>query len=132
MSKLSSILCIGGGPEGLYFALIMKKLNPATRVTVVERNRPFDTFDLGVVFSDQTLGNAAGIKTITVGAISKADHAWAQDEAAPLHSRAVTWPHPYQSGREQLYRETARQRQTPSQRQPPAVVIALGVNGEAR
>ncbi len=51
------IVCIGGGPAGLYFALLMKKRNPAYAVSVVERNRPYDTFGWGVVFSDQTLGN---------------------------------------------------------------------------
>jgi anthraniloyl-CoA monooxygenase len=51
------IICIGGGPAGLYFGLLMKKQNPAHEVTVVERNRPYDTFGWGVVFSDQTLGN---------------------------------------------------------------------------
>ena len=49
------IVCIGGGPAGLYFALLMKKLNPAHSVTVVERNRPYDTFGWGVVFSDATM-----------------------------------------------------------------------------
>jgi anthraniloyl-CoA monooxygenase len=51
------ITCIGGGPAGLYFALLMKKQDPSHRITVVERNRPYDTFGWGVVFSDQTLGN---------------------------------------------------------------------------
>jgi len=51
------IVCIGGGPAGLYFALLMKKQNPAHEITVLERNRPYDTFGWGVVFSDQTLGN---------------------------------------------------------------------------
>jgi len=50
------ITCIGGGPAGLYFALLMKKQNPAHEVTVLERNKPGDTFGWGVVFSDQTLG----------------------------------------------------------------------------
>jgi len=49
------IICIGGGPAGLYFALLMKKLDPAHRITVVERNRPYDTFGWGVVFSDATM-----------------------------------------------------------------------------
>ena len=53
------ITCIGGGPAGLYFALLMKKRDPAHDVTVLERNRPDDTFGWGVVFSDQTLGNSA-------------------------------------------------------------------------
>jgi anthraniloyl-CoA monooxygenase len=48
---------IGGGPAGLYFASLMKKAWPATRITVFERNRPDDTFGFGVVFSDQTLSN---------------------------------------------------------------------------
>lgn len=51
------IVCIGGGPAGLYFALLMKKQDPAHRIRVVERNKPYDTFGWGVVFSDQTLGN---------------------------------------------------------------------------
>jgi anthraniloyl-CoA monooxygenase len=46
---------IGGGPAGLYFAILMKKAFPQTRITVFERNRPDDTFGFGVVFSDQTL-----------------------------------------------------------------------------
>jgi anthraniloyl-CoA monooxygenase len=53
------IVCIGGGPAGLYLALLMKKADARHDITVVERNRPYDTFGWGVVFSDQTLGNLA-------------------------------------------------------------------------
>ncbi|HET6896004.1 MAG TPA: bifunctional salicylyl-CoA 5-hydroxylase/oxidoreductase [Candidatus Baltobacteraceae bacterium] len=52
-----NIVCVGGGPAGLYFGLLMKKANPQHRVRVVERNRPYDTFGWGVVFSDATLEN---------------------------------------------------------------------------
>ena len=46
---------IGGGPAGLYFAILMKKLQPGADITVYERNRADDTFGFGVVFSDATL-----------------------------------------------------------------------------
>ena len=51
------IVSIGGGPAGLYFALLMKKAEPRADIRVIERNRPDDTFGWGVVFSDETLGN---------------------------------------------------------------------------
>lgn len=50
------IAVIGGGPGGLYFAALMKQLDPAHEVTVWERNAASDTFGFGVVFSDETLG----------------------------------------------------------------------------
>ncbi|MFJ9520844.1 bifunctional salicylyl-CoA 5-hydroxylase/oxidoreductase [Kitasatospora sp. NPDC101801] len=49
------IAIAGGGPGGLYFAALMKQLDPAHEVTVWERNAPDDTFGFGVVFSDETL-----------------------------------------------------------------------------
>ena len=59
------IVCIGGGPAGALFRAADEKADPAHDITVVERNRPDDTFGWGVVFSDQTLGNlrAADAKT---------------------------------------------------------------------
>jgi anthraniloyl-CoA monooxygenase len=70
------ILCIGGGPAGLYFALLMKKQDPSHQITVVERNRPYDTFGWGVVFSDQTLGNLAEADAQTAQAIEAAFNHW--------------------------------------------------------
>ena len=49
------IAILGGGPAGLYFAILMKKAWPSHDVTIYERNRPDDTFGFGVVFSDATL-----------------------------------------------------------------------------
>ena len=48
---------IGGGPAGLYFALLMKRRTPEAEIVVFERNRPDDTFGFGVVFSDETLNH---------------------------------------------------------------------------
>ena len=49
------IAIVGGGPAGLYFAILMQQEWPGHAITVYERNRPDDTFGFGVVFSDQTL-----------------------------------------------------------------------------
>src|SRR5205823_12841525 len=47
---------VGGGPAGLYLSLLLKKADPASEVTVLERNAPDATFGWGVVFSEETLG----------------------------------------------------------------------------
>jgi anthraniloyl-CoA monooxygenase len=70
------IVCIGGGPSGLYFALLMKQQNPAHDITVVERNRPYDTFGWGVVFSDQTLGNLQAADPPSAAQILDAFNHW--------------------------------------------------------
>ncbi|MGC0316789.1 bifunctional salicylyl-CoA 5-hydroxylase/oxidoreductase [Kitasatospora acidiphila] len=57
------IAIVGGGPGGLYFAALMKQLDPAHEVTVWERNAPDDTFGFGVVFSDETLGGIENADT---------------------------------------------------------------------
>ena len=50
------ICIVGGGPAGLYFAILMKRLDPAHDITLLERDGPDDTFGWGIVFSDQTFG----------------------------------------------------------------------------
>ncbi len=49
------ITVIGGGPGGLYFALLTKKRMPEAVIEVFEQNRADDTFGFGVVFSDETM-----------------------------------------------------------------------------
>src|SRR5213082_3098523 len=51
------IAIIGGGPAGLYAAILLTKQRPTAEVAVYERNRADDTFGFGVVFSDATLDN---------------------------------------------------------------------------
>ncbi len=71
-----NILCIGGGPAGLYFALLMKLQNPAHAISVVERNKPFDTFGWGVVLSDQTLDNLKVADPASAKLIGEAFNHW--------------------------------------------------------
>ena len=72
----AAIVRLGGGPAGLYFGLLMKQLNPAHDITVVERNKPYDTFGWGVVFSDQTLVNLRRADPETAQAMQDAFNHW--------------------------------------------------------
>jgi anthraniloyl-CoA monooxygenase len=75
-TQLHSIVCIGGGPAGLYFALLLKKAQPKCRVVVVERNKADDTFGWGVVLSDQTLQNLRTADAPTADLIGDAFNHW--------------------------------------------------------
>lgn len=70
------IVCVGGGPAGLYFGLLMKKANPAHQISVIERNHPYDTFGWGVVFSDATMENMRAWDAPTAEAIEVAFNHW--------------------------------------------------------
>lgn len=70
------IVCIGGGPAGLYFALLMKQHNPAHEITVVERNKPYDTFGWGVVFSDATMDHMRTWDRETADEVQQAFNHW--------------------------------------------------------
>ena len=70
------IVCIGGGPAGLYFALLMKQANPSHDITVVERNKPYDTFGWGVVFSDATMDNMRVCDPTSAAEIEQAFNHW--------------------------------------------------------
>ncbi|MEY4341461.1 MAG: hypothetical protein RL541_965, partial [Pseudomonadota bacterium] len=70
------IVCIGGGPAGLYFGLLMKARWPNHQITVVERNLPYDTFGWGVVFSDATMENMHVWDAKTADEIQKSFSHW--------------------------------------------------------
>ncbi|MBS0376900.1 MAG: bifunctional salicylyl-CoA 5-hydroxylase/oxidoreductase [Proteobacteria bacterium] len=70
------IVCVGGGPAGLYAAILLRKALPAARVEVYERNRPDDTFGWGVVFSDQTMANFQAADAETHRSILANFHHW--------------------------------------------------------
>jgi anthraniloyl-CoA monooxygenase len=80
------IACLGGGPAGLYFALLMKLKDPAHEIVVVERNRPYDTFGWGVVLSDETLANLKAADPVSAAEIGRGFVYW--DDIA-THYRGI-------------------------------------------
>jgi anthraniloyl-CoA monooxygenase len=97
------IACVGGGPAGLYFAISMKLRDPAHDITVIERNRPDDTFGWGVVLSDETLANLAANDPVSAEAI-RANFAYWDDIAVNYRGeRIVSTGHGFCGiGRKQL------------------------------
>ncbi|HKS58292.1 MAG TPA: bifunctional salicylyl-CoA 5-hydroxylase/oxidoreductase [Steroidobacteraceae bacterium] len=73
---MKRIVCMGGGPAGLYSAILLKQALPRTRIEVYERNRPDDTFGWGVVFSDQTMAGFAAADAPSHAAIVDSFHHW--------------------------------------------------------
>jgi anthraniloyl-CoA monooxygenase len=70
------IVSVGGGPAGLWFAILMKRADPRHEVLVLERNRPDDTFGFGVVFSDATLENLEAADPQTLASIRRSFYHW--------------------------------------------------------
>ena len=67
---------IGGGPAGMYFAILMKKADPGRDITIYERNGPDDTFGWGVVFSGKTLANLRAADDASHAEITSEFEAW--------------------------------------------------------
>ncbi|HEV2826935.1 MAG TPA: FAD-dependent monooxygenase [Pyrinomonadaceae bacterium] len=90
------ISIIGGGPAGMYFAILMKKANASHDITVYERNGPDDTFGWGVVFSGKTLANLRAADEESHAEITRAFEAWDNvdvvhgDEKISIHGNSFS------------------------------------------
>ncbi|MFG0317170.1 MAG: bifunctional salicylyl-CoA 5-hydroxylase/oxidoreductase [Planctomycetota bacterium JB042] len=88
-----NIVCVGGGPAGLYFAILMKKAYPDARITVRERNRADDTFGWGVVFSKETLGHFGDADAETYAEIRRRFAYWDDIDTFVGGSRVTSTGH---------------------------------------
>ena len=76
MRKGSTIEILGGGPAGLYTAILVRRLMPHVKVRVIEQNPRGATFGFGVVFSDRALEFLEADDPETHAAIAPAMEHW--------------------------------------------------------
>src|SRR5919106_6645627 len=87
---------IGGGPAGLYFAILMKQVDPSHQIRIYERNGPDDTFGWGVVFSGKTLANLRHADETSHAEITRDFEAWDnvdvvhRDERISVHGNSFS------------------------------------------
>ena len=87
---------IGGGPAGMYFAILMKKADPSHQITIYERNGPDDTFGWGVVFSGRTLANLREADQVSHAEITREFAEWDNvdvvhgDEKISIHGNSFS------------------------------------------
>lgn len=87
---------IGGGPAGMYFAILMKLAGARHQITIYERNGPDDTFGWGVVFSGRTLKNLLDADAESHAEITRNFEAWDnvdvvhRDEKISIHGNSFS------------------------------------------
>ena len=81
------IRIIGGGPAGMYFAILMKQADAAHDIAIHERNGPDDTFGWGVVFSGKTLANLRDADAISHAEITREFEPWDNVDVVHGHDK---------------------------------------------
>ena len=76
------VICLGGGPAGLYLAISLKLRDPSHEVVVVERNKATDTFGWGVVLSDETMDHLRANDPVSAAAVFSNFAHWDDVEVA--------------------------------------------------
>src|SRR5687768_7541499 len=71
-----NVTAVGGGPAGLYFALLARQRPPGAAVPVLERDGPDDTFGSGIVLSARTLETLYEHDAPSHAAIAAAAERW--------------------------------------------------------
>lgn len=56
-----SVACLGGGPAGLFFARLVRLMDPSWNVTVYERNHADATVGFGIGLGDRAMANLADV-----------------------------------------------------------------------
>ena len=96
-----NINIVGGGPGGLYFALLMKKQDPSHHVVVYEQNPPDATYGWGIVLSDRALSFLQSADSDLYADLSAALEIW-HDQILVLRGERVAVHGSTFSGMERL------------------------------
>ncbi|MGW4569108.1 FAD-dependent monooxygenase [Streptomyces sp. NPDC004561] len=75
------VVCVGGGPAGLYLAILLKLRNPSHDVTVHERNPEGCTYGWGVTYWRGLLDRLQAYDATTARAIEEASVRWSEGVA---------------------------------------------------
>ena len=94
--------CVGAGPAGLYFSILMKLADPAHEVTVYERNPADSTYGLGVTFRDDLLADLRAGDRESADAIESAATSWTGQVVSVAGVSSLTDGGAYGIGRQRL------------------------------